>query len=325
MQKISFGNKEYVKASAVAKRFKYTQDYVGQLCRSKKVDARLVGRVWYVEPDSVADYRKTKHSTQKTTTTEKVTINQTPKRNPNPKPVSAVLRSKTLKSTQQAPAMRAEATKVQYSSDSEVSIPILGRSNDRQTLTVKSDSSKDDSPKAAAAKKPVQKIKIKKSGASKTNFRTEKLPEISLSGKLEVKDTSDEIELANQQKEAKELLKKSAAPKPSNSSNQISHGSLNRHFSSKITTTAVAHVPNTDSKSNKTTKGTFTPKRTQVSTVTTKRNFVHADWFLVSSLVLGVCSALVILSLASLGEVSPATNNSWSLFLNVDQLLNLLP
>ena len=191
MQKISFGNKEYVKASAIAKRFRYTQDYVGQLCRNKKVDARLVGRTWYVEPDSVAAYRKTKHSTQKSTAT-KVALNTQSKRNPNPKSVAAVPRSKTLKSTQR-PATSSSATPVTYSNDSEVSIPIVRKAEGARSLTVTSDTASTNSTKEAPdtkpaqTKKPTQKIKIKKSGPQKTNYSTEKMPEISLSGKLIVK------------------------------------------------------------------------------------------------------------------------------------------
>jgi len=42
MDKVVFDKKEYTKASIAAKQFKYTSDYVGQLCRLEKVDARLV-------------------------------------------------------------------------------------------------------------------------------------------------------------------------------------------------------------------------------------------------------------------------------------------
>jgi hypothetical protein len=316
VQKISFGNKEYVKASAIAKRFRYTQDYVGQLCRNKKVDARLVGRTWYVEPDSVAAYRKTKHSTQKSTAT-KVALNTQSKRNPNPKSVAAVPRSKTLKSTQR-PATSSSATPVTYSNDSEVSIPIVSKAEGTRSLKVTSDggsNKKAPETEPTPTKKPTQKIKIKKSGSEKTNFKTEKMPEISLSGKLKVKETSNEIE----QKEQAEIVAEARK-----STQQASH----IHSRSAVHTAAVAKPGHataspTSKRHEKRTTGNFTPKQVQAAKPA-RSSILHSDWFLVASLVLGVCSALAILSLASLGQISSSTNNSWSLFFDFAQLKNLL-
>jgi hypothetical protein len=57
MERVIFDGKEYVKASVLATRFRYTADYLGQLCRGKKVDARLVGRAWYINLDSLNVHR----------------------------------------------------------------------------------------------------------------------------------------------------------------------------------------------------------------------------------------------------------------------------
>ncbi len=46
----------YTKAGTLAKQFRYTTDYIGQLCRAGKVDAQLVGRSWYVSEDSLMDH-----------------------------------------------------------------------------------------------------------------------------------------------------------------------------------------------------------------------------------------------------------------------------
>lgn len=51
----------YEKASVLAKRFKYTTDYIGQLCRAKKVDAQLIGRSWYVNPDSLEAHKESRY------------------------------------------------------------------------------------------------------------------------------------------------------------------------------------------------------------------------------------------------------------------------
>ena len=57
MEVVIFEGKEYTKASVLAARFRYTSDYLGQLCRGKKVDARLVGRAWYINLDSLNHHR----------------------------------------------------------------------------------------------------------------------------------------------------------------------------------------------------------------------------------------------------------------------------
>ncbi len=57
MESVIFDGKEFVKASVLAEKFSYTQDYLGQLCRGKRVDARLVGRAWYINLDSLNSHR----------------------------------------------------------------------------------------------------------------------------------------------------------------------------------------------------------------------------------------------------------------------------
>ena len=52
---------EYTKASSVAKQFGYTADYLGQLCRGKKVNARLVGRSWFINIPSLEAHREKKY------------------------------------------------------------------------------------------------------------------------------------------------------------------------------------------------------------------------------------------------------------------------
>jgi len=320
VQKISFGNKEYVKASEIAKRFRYTQDYVGQLCRNKKVDARLVGRTWYVEADSVAEYRKTKHSTQKSTAT-KVALNTKSKRNPNPKSVAAVPRSKTLKSTQRPADTSNSTTAVTYSGDTEVSIPIVRKAEGARSLTVTSDTASTNSTKEAPdtkpaqTKKPTQKIKIKKSGPQKTNYSTEKMPEISLSGKLIVKETSNEIELKEQAAITAEARKSTQQP-PRVSSRPSVHSAVVAKPAHPASVAGAKRHPQ-PAVSN------FAPNQVQ-GAKPTRASFLYSDRFLVASLVLGVSSALAILSLASLGQITPATNNSWSLFFDFAQLKNLV-
>lgn len=57
MEILEFDGKRYMKSSKAAKTAGYTTDYVGQLCRSKKIDAHLVGRTWYVNEEELKNYR----------------------------------------------------------------------------------------------------------------------------------------------------------------------------------------------------------------------------------------------------------------------------
>ncbi len=57
MEKLVLDGKEFVKAASAAKNLGYTADYVGQLCRSGKVSAHLVGRSWYVNVDELGTHK----------------------------------------------------------------------------------------------------------------------------------------------------------------------------------------------------------------------------------------------------------------------------
>lgn len=53
MNSIVLDGVTYVKVKDIAKKYHYTTDYVGQLCRSGKINCHLVGRSWYVSEDSL--------------------------------------------------------------------------------------------------------------------------------------------------------------------------------------------------------------------------------------------------------------------------------
>lgn len=57
MDEIVIGEKRYVSSKKAAKITGYAKDYVGQLCREGKVEARLVGRNWYVLESSILAHR----------------------------------------------------------------------------------------------------------------------------------------------------------------------------------------------------------------------------------------------------------------------------
>lgn len=61
MQSVTVDGATYTKASVLAKKFNYTTDYIGQLCRAGKVDAQLVGRSWYVREDALLVHKDSRY------------------------------------------------------------------------------------------------------------------------------------------------------------------------------------------------------------------------------------------------------------------------
>src|SRR3989344_6101459 len=57
-----FEGKEYISAKRGANEIGYASDYIGQLCRAKKIPSRLVGRTWYVERESLIEHKQNNHA-----------------------------------------------------------------------------------------------------------------------------------------------------------------------------------------------------------------------------------------------------------------------
>ncbi|MEX2341191.1 MAG: hypothetical protein WD605_02620 [Candidatus Paceibacterota bacterium] len=72
MEEISLKGEKYLKASVIAEKLGYTADYVGQLCRSKQVDATLVGRSWYVSEKSISEHKKSRYRSTSTKSKESI-------------------------------------------------------------------------------------------------------------------------------------------------------------------------------------------------------------------------------------------------------------
>ncbi len=58
---VEIGGKQYLPSGRAAKLVGYTKDYVGQLARMGKLDAKLVGRGWYVTEDSIRAHKLDVH------------------------------------------------------------------------------------------------------------------------------------------------------------------------------------------------------------------------------------------------------------------------
>lgn len=57
-ESMNFFGKKYITARQAAFKSGYSQDYIGQLCRSGKIDARRVGRAWYVLESGLIAYEQ---------------------------------------------------------------------------------------------------------------------------------------------------------------------------------------------------------------------------------------------------------------------------
>jgi hypothetical protein len=57
MDELTIGDKVYISSKQAAKITGYAKDYVGQLCREGRVDAKLVGRNWFVLEASIREHR----------------------------------------------------------------------------------------------------------------------------------------------------------------------------------------------------------------------------------------------------------------------------
>lgn len=55
---INIDGKIYISSRRGAEISKYSNDYIGQLCRGGKVSARMMGRTWFVDQESLLDHKK---------------------------------------------------------------------------------------------------------------------------------------------------------------------------------------------------------------------------------------------------------------------------
>lgn len=64
-------DKNYISARRVQELFGYSSDYVGQLCRSGKVEAKMIGRSWFVTEKSIIDHKLSVNESAKDKNREK--------------------------------------------------------------------------------------------------------------------------------------------------------------------------------------------------------------------------------------------------------------
>ena len=57
-QPLYFEGKKFISSKRASELGSYTQDYIGQLIRSKKIEARMIGRSWFVSEESLLNYQQ---------------------------------------------------------------------------------------------------------------------------------------------------------------------------------------------------------------------------------------------------------------------------
>lgn len=103
MQTVSVNGDVYTKASVLAKRFGYTADYIGQLCRANKVDAQLIGRSWYVNEFSLQNHKDSRYEALRgNDIISKISVNQAPTATLEKPAIRPSLSKKTFRSFPQS-------------------------------------------------------------------------------------------------------------------------------------------------------------------------------------------------------------------------------
>lgn len=187
MDTVMFDGVEYVKAAVVAKQFRYTADYIGQLCRGKKIDARLVGRTWFVNLDSLKEHKLSRHQKKPTEESSNTGVKDASKndtRTSRKHEIAPRVKTATLKQTKQSSVdeQSQRHLKVSYEPDDENLIPTLRTKQVRAPQTIRIEHV------------DAQRLHIT-GKKDETFFQAGELPEVSLSGKLEVtsyQNTEDE-------------------------------------------------------------------------------------------------------------------------------------
>lgn len=175
METVILDNKEYTKASVIAKRFNYTSDYIGQLCRADKVDARLVGRAWYVTLESINEHRSGRH--KKSQSVPVTTVKKTKVHNYLSRvDVEPILNKKIVNILRNKDG-RNEETPVRYESDENILIPRVEKSPLSKQINI--------------YHADAEELKIRKKKSKPTLFQPEARPEFVLEGKLSISEYPD--------------------------------------------------------------------------------------------------------------------------------------
>ncbi len=179
MDILTIDDKNFVKASKIAKDLGYTSDYVGQLCRGNKVEAKLVGRTWYVEQDSINTHKENRYKKDPASTPQ-ATKESSPsevhpvvlKKVPDTPEKSPIKKARFLEHTDKTPVATS------YKTDESELIP-----GEKKEITVKTGNLEVDLADASS-------VSIT-SKSNKYDFSTPAREKLTFSGSVEVNDIPD--------------------------------------------------------------------------------------------------------------------------------------
>jgi hypothetical protein len=183
METVVIANKTYVKAAHLAKQFRYTTDYIGQLCRADKVDCQLVGRSWFVTEASLLAHKDARYKENRSTEiTNKVIVTMADE----PEKVYPRLQKKTARNLTAVHRFSDGARlESKYFADEEPLVPVVRR---RITPVIPALSQE---KHVVSPEKPSKvKVFIAEKPKQKLNFTD--IPAVSLHGELSVKSADIE-------------------------------------------------------------------------------------------------------------------------------------
>jgi len=208
MKTVVLDGVQYTKSTTLAEEFGYTSDYLGQLCRAKKVDARLVGRTWFVNPDSLHEHKE--GAQQKPSTTDDLKVKSRPADTASNVKihrinVDAPLKNKTVKlvtknaRVEWGPAdsdtKMVHHQSISYDRDTENLMPSLSKSTDEREPDDSSENITSQSKKYLRVEPALaKKLKIKTIKKKQTSFKSTELPDVALSGKLAINTYDAQVE-----------------------------------------------------------------------------------------------------------------------------------
>lgn len=193
MEYLKIGEKTFVKAAKVAQNLGYTADYIGQLCRSGKVNAKLVGRTWYVEEASVKAHKKGRYRSVKSVATKEL------KRRVKSEAArghSVPLRT-ALSPAATEEARRRQATPARYLHDDSALMPIPIKKYKQEAVPESTTAAQSIPITSAEAVVATESVPVK-SKRSVTTFEASELPKVRFKGKLKVASAEDEEEISRE-------------------------------------------------------------------------------------------------------------------------------
>jgi hypothetical protein len=195
MKEVMINGVTYLPASALAKEFRYTTDYIGQLCRAKKVDAQLIGRSWYVNPLSLTAHKQAKFAkpTSKsatrsfTDTSGNDEVRQVKISRVDVPPVVTKAAARTLGTVDQNFAKRIDWKPLKYEVDEGELLPLVSRTQ---------------APAKIAVDLAESTVIAIKTTTKSTNLVPDELPSVSLKGSVAVTSLDEEYNLPTVVEEA---------------------------------------------------------------------------------------------------------------------------